>query len=48
MPEENANVGRIVEIRGVVIDVAFAGELPEIYNASASGSRSGTAGPEST
>ncbi len=33
MPEENANVGRIVEIRGVVIDVAFAGELPEIYNA---------------
>jgi F-type H+-transporting ATPase subunit beta len=33
MPEANANVGRIVEIRGVVIDVAFTGELPEIYNA---------------
>jgi F-type H+/Na+-transporting ATPase subunit beta len=33
MPEGNANVGRIVEIRGVVIDVAFAGDLPEIYNA---------------
>ncbi|HEX2111478.1 MAG TPA: F0F1 ATP synthase subunit beta [Gaiellaceae bacterium] len=33
MREGNANVGRIVEIRGVVIDVAFAGDLPEIYHA---------------
>jgi hypothetical protein len=30
MPEGTASVGRIVEIRGVVIDVAFPGELPEI------------------
>jgi F-type H+-transporting ATPase subunit beta len=27
------NVGKIVEIRGVVIDAAFHGELPSIYNA---------------
>ncbi len=33
MPEENANVGRIVEIRGVVIDVVFPGDLPEINTA---------------
>jgi F-type H+/Na+-transporting ATPase subunit beta len=34
MPEENANEsGRIVEIKGVVIDVVFPGGLPEIYNA---------------
>ncbi len=33
MSEANANVGRIVEIRGVVMDVAFTGDLPEIYNA---------------
>jgi F-type H+-transporting ATPase subunit beta len=33
MAEKDANVGRIVEIRGVVMDVAFAGELPEINSA---------------
>ncbi len=34
MPENNAkNVGRIVEIKGVVIDAVFHGQLPEIYNA---------------
>ncbi len=33
MLEENANVGRIVEIRGVVVDAAFSGDLPEIYSA---------------
>ncbi len=33
MPEENANVGRIVEIRGVVVDAVFSGELPEINDA---------------
>jgi F-type H+/Na+-transporting ATPase subunit beta len=27
------NVGRIVEIKGVVIDAVFSGELPAIYNA---------------
>ena len=32
MPE-NENVGQIVEIKGVVIDAVFPGELPEIYNA---------------
>jgi F-type H+-transporting ATPase subunit beta len=32
MPE-NGNVGKIVEIRGVVIDAVFSGELPTIYNA---------------
>jgi F-type H+/Na+-transporting ATPase subunit beta len=30
---ENQNVGQIVEIKGVVIDAVFPGELPEIYNA---------------
>ncbi len=33
MATETKNVGRIVEIRGVVIDAAFHGELPSIYNA---------------
>ena len=34
MPENNAkNVGRIVEIQGVVVDAVFHGELPAIYNA---------------
>src|SRR5438128_11040992 len=35
MPDENAKQqpGRIVEIKGVVIDAVFPGELPEIYNA---------------
>ncbi|HEY7196857.1 MAG TPA: F0F1 ATP synthase subunit beta [Gaiellaceae bacterium] len=32
MPE-NGNVGKIVEIKGVVIDAVFPGDLPEIYNA---------------
>jgi F-type H+/Na+-transporting ATPase subunit beta len=27
------NVGKVIEIKGVVIDVAFTGELPRIYNA---------------
>ncbi|MDX6644560.1 MAG: F-type H+/Na+-transporting ATPase subunit beta [Miltoncostaeaceae bacterium] len=30
---ESSNVGTIVEIRGVVLDVRFPGELPAIYNA---------------
>jgi F-type H+/Na+-transporting ATPase subunit beta len=30
---QSANVGRIVEIKGVVIDAEFSGELPGIYNA---------------
>src|SRR5438309_5187636 len=34
MPDKDPNQpGRIVEIKGVVIDVVFTGELPEIYNA---------------
>jgi F-type H+-transporting ATPase subunit beta len=35
MPEtkDSKNVGRIVEIQGVVVDVLFPGELPAIYNA---------------
>src|SRR5437763_1711365 len=35
MPDQNGNQqsGRIIEIRGVVIDVVFTGGLPEIYNA---------------
>jgi F-type H+/Na+-transporting ATPase subunit beta len=33
MATETKNVGKIVEIRGVVIDAAFQGELPSIYNA---------------
>src|SRR5213592_868265 len=35
MSHENANEqpGRIVEIKGVVIDAVFPGALPEIYNA---------------
>jgi len=27
------NVGKVIEIKGVVIDVAFTGQLPRIYNA---------------
>jgi F-type H+-transporting ATPase subunit beta len=30
---QNGNVGKIVEIKGVVVDAVFPGELPEIYNA---------------
>ncbi len=33
MPDDSATVGSIVEIRGVVIDVVFPGELPEINTA---------------
>jgi F-type H+-transporting ATPase subunit beta len=36
MPDQNGssrNVGRVVEIKGVVIDVVFAERLPEIYTA---------------
>ena len=33
MGDQNANVGRIVEIKSVVVDAVFPGELPEIYNA---------------
>jgi F-type H+-transporting ATPase subunit beta len=32
MPEQQ-NVGKVIEIKGVVIDAAFTEELPEIYNA---------------
>ena len=30
---DSKNVGRVVEIKGVVIDAVFHGELPSIYNA---------------
>jgi F-type H+-transporting ATPase subunit beta len=33
MPEQNAPTGRIVEIKGVVIDAVFPHGLPEIYSA---------------
>jgi len=33
MPNENGNVGKVVEIRGVVLDAVFPGDLPAIYNA---------------
>ena len=33
MATESKNVGKIVEIKGVVIDAVFHGELPSIYNA---------------
>jgi F-type H+/Na+-transporting ATPase subunit beta len=33
MQAENANVGKVTEIRGVVLDAVFPGEPPEIYNA---------------
>jgi F-type H+-transporting ATPase subunit beta len=33
MSSNGQNVGRIVEIKGVVIDAVFPGQLPEIYNA---------------
>ncbi|MGH3035057.1 MAG: F0F1 ATP synthase subunit beta, partial [Gaiellaceae bacterium] len=35
MPEnpDSKNVGRVVEIKGVVVDAVFSGELPGIYNA---------------
>jgi F-type H+/Na+-transporting ATPase subunit beta len=31
--DDSQNVGRIEEIQGVVVEVAFPGDLPEIYNA---------------
>jgi F-type H+-transporting ATPase subunit beta len=31
--KDSENVGKIVEIKGVVVDAAFEGELPAIYNA---------------
>jgi len=31
--DDGQNVGRIEEIQGVVVEVAFPGDLPEIYNA---------------
>jgi F-type H+-transporting ATPase subunit beta len=33
MPEDQLNVGKVVEIRGVVLDAVFPGHLPGIYNA---------------
>src|SRR6185312_4316847 len=36
MAERNTsenNVGKVVEVKGVVIDAVFTGSLPEIYNA---------------
>ncbi len=35
MPDQNngQNVGKVIEIRGVVIDAVFTGQLPEIYTA---------------
>src|ERR1700752_2460961 len=33
MAEENGNVGTVEQVMGVVVDVAFPGELPEIYHA---------------
>ena len=33
MPEQKKNVGKVIEIKGVVIDAAFSENLPEIYTA---------------
>ena len=33
MATENGNVGRVDEVRGVVVDIAFPDHLPEIYHA---------------
>src|SRR5437762_6624689 len=36
MPDQNAsarNIGKVIEIKGVVIDAIFTGRLPEIYTA---------------
>jgi F-type H+-transporting ATPase subunit beta len=30
---DGKNVGRIVEVKGVVLDAVFTEQLPEIYNA---------------
>jgi F-type H+-transporting ATPase subunit beta len=31
--QSDSNVGKVIEIKGVVLDVLFPGQLPEIYNA---------------
>jgi hypothetical protein len=31
--QSDSNVGKVIEIKGVVLDVVFPGELPQIYNA---------------
>ena len=33
MADQNGNVGQVEEVRGVVVDVGFPDELPEIYSA---------------
>ncbi|MDX6539351.1 MAG: hypothetical protein QOI71_961, partial [Gaiellales bacterium] len=33
MPADDRPVGRIIEIKGVVLDAVFDGHLPAIYNA---------------
>ena len=33
VPAEDRPVGRIIEIKGVVLDAVFDGHLPAIYNA---------------
>ena len=48
MATETKNVGKIVEIKGVVIDAVFHGELPSIYNALRIQVPSRTAAPRST
>ena len=30
---QNGTVGKIIEIKGVVVDAVFSGDLPDIYNA---------------
>ena len=40
---DRANTGRIIEIKGVVIDAVFTDRLPEIYTALASTSPRPTA-----
>ena len=31
--QSDSNVGKVIEIKGVVLDVVFPGQLPEINNA---------------
>src|SRR5918994_454782 len=33
MADENGNVGRVEEVRGVVVDIGFPDKLPEIFHA---------------
>ena len=42
------NVGKVVEVKGVVVDAVFTGALPEINNALASPSRAQDGTPAST